>query len=247
MNKHTAFISALLVTTGVAVVTTAMPASAVTFGFNNIAGGDTVGDTYNSKFSFDVIDQGNNSVLFKFANNTLSVANQDPTIKQVAFSVDSTAPSNLLSGITFNSSFNTSLNGVNFTSNTSNLAQSNNISGWDGTTFGAGLPSGQGGGNANGVQRGEVLGVQFTGNYNNILTAITTGKLQIGIHAGSLVGGASDAYVNTTSYVNSAPSTQSVPEPATMFGLMAFGMGGLLTRKNGKNSKKELVTAKVTV
>ncbi|BAY93607.1 MULTISPECIES: PEP-CTERM sorting domain-containing protein [unclassified Tolypothrix] len=241
MSKHTAFISALVVTTGVALAATAMPASAVTFGFNNIAGGDTVGDAYNSKFSFDLIDQGNNTVLFKFANNTLSVANEDPTIKQVAFSVDSTA-GNLLSGITFNSSFNTSLNGVSFSSDTSNLSQSNKIAGWDGTTLGAGVV----GGNANGVQKGEVLGIQFTGNYNSILDAITKGKLQIGIHAGSLVGGASDAYVNSTSYVSSAP-TQSVPEPATIFGLMAFGMGGLLTKKNGKNAKKEALAVKVTV
>ncbi|MBD2163223.1 PEP-CTERM sorting domain-containing protein [Calothrix membranacea FACHB-236] len=240
MNKHTAFISALVVTTGVALAATAMPASAVTFGFNNITNGDTVGDAYNSKFSFDVIDQGNNNVLFKFANNSLSALNEDPTIKQIAFSVDSTV-SSLLSGMTFNSSFNTSINGVNFTSDTSNLSQSNKIAGWDGTTFGAKTS----GANANGVQTGEALGIKFTGNYNNILTAISTGKLQIGIHAGSLANGASDAYVNTTSYVSSAPP-QAVPEPATIFGLMAFGMGGLLTRKNGKNAKKEVLPVKVT-
>ncbi|BAY32204.1 hypothetical protein NIES2107_40920 [Nostoc carneum NIES-2107] len=239
MSKHTAFISALVVTTGVALTATAMPASAVTFGFNNITNGDTVGDAYNTKFSFDLIDQGNNTVLFKFANNTLSVANEDPTIKQVAFSGTS---SNLLSGITFNSSFNTSLNGVSFSSDTSNLAQSNNITGWNGTKFGAGVV----GGNPNGVQKGEVLGIQFTGNYNSILEAITKGNLQVGIHAGSLVNGQSDAYVNTTSYVSSAP-TQSVPEPATIFGLMAVGMSGLLTKKNGKNAKKEALAVKVTV
>ncbi|MBD2339629.1 PEP-CTERM sorting domain-containing protein [Calothrix sp. FACHB-156] len=245
MNKHTAFISALVVTTGVALAATAMPASAVTFGFNNITNGDTVGDAYNTKFSFDVIDQGNNNVLFKFANKSISVLNEDPTIKQIAFSVDS-SENNLLSGMTFNSSFNTSINGVNFVSDTSNLSQSNNIVGWNkNTNLGAGLVTGQGGGNQNGVQKGEVLGIQFTGNYNNILTAIANGKLKVGIHAGSLANGASDTYVNTTSYVSSAPP-QAVPEPATIFGLMAFGMGGLLTGKNGKNAKKEALTVKVT-
>jgi PEP-CTERM motif len=44
-----------------------------------------------------------------------------------------------------------------------------------------------------------------------------------------------------------ATSTQSVPEPGTILGLMAFGMGGLLVRKNGKNGKTEELTAKVTV
>jgi hypothetical protein len=44
-----------------------------------------------------------------------------------------------------------------------------------------------------------------------------------------------------------AARTQSVPEPGMLLGLMAFGTGGLLTRKNGKNGKTEDLTAKATV
>lgn len=48
-------------------------------------------------------------------------------------------------------------------------------------------------------------------------------------------------------YKTGAGTTQPVPEPGTILGLMAIGMGGLLTRKNSKNRAKEEVTVKVTV
>ncbi|MBD2195922.1 MULTISPECIES: PEP-CTERM sorting domain-containing protein [Calothrix] len=41
--------------------------------------------------------------------------------------------------------------------------------------------------------------------------------------------------------------TQAVPEPGTILGMIAVGMGGLLTRKNSKNRTKEQVAIKVTV
>ncbi|MBD2356659.1 PEP-CTERM sorting domain-containing protein [Tolypothrix sp. FACHB-123] len=45
----------------------------------------------------------------------------------------------------------------------------------------------------------------------------------------------------------STKTPKYVPEPGTILGLMAVGMGGLLTKKNSKNSPKEQATAKVTV
>ncbi|MBW4564581.1 MAG: PEP-CTERM sorting domain-containing protein [Mojavia pulchra JT2-VF2] len=223
--KVASLIPAFLITTSVVLATTSMPASAVTFGFSNIAGGDTVGDAYNSNFSFDVIQSSSDTVLFQFSN-TGSV---EHALKQFAFSID-----NSVSGLLSNMMVNVGNVGtVNFNGNPQNLSQSNNILGWDGTTFGGG----KSGKNSNSLQPGETLGVSFTANYNNVIAALNARTLQVGIHVGSLPGGASD------SYVNSSPISQSVPEPGTIVGVMAFGIAGLLTRKNSKNEKLENIKA----
>ncbi|BAY96278.1 hypothetical protein NIES37_02080 [Tolypothrix tenuis PCC 7101] len=238
MNKHTAFISALVVTTGVALAATAMPASAVTFGFNNIAGGDTVGDQYNSNFSIDVSQSSTNTVLFKFLNT--SANSNTSALKQFVFSANPTV-SSLLSNMQVNvgnvGTVKFANDITNQNSKIQNLSQSNLVSGWN-PIFGGGTD----GGNNNSVQSGEVLGVSFNGNYNDVITALKNGNLSVGIHVGSLPNGNS-----SDTYVTSLSSTQSVPEPATIFGLMAFGMGGLLTKKNGKNAKKEVLPVKITV
>ncbi|OUL35236.1 hypothetical protein BV372_11785 [Nostoc sp. T09] len=230
--KFGALISTLIVTTGVALATTSVPAAAVTFGFNNIAGGDTVGDAYKSDFSFDVTQSGSDKVLFKFLNNSSGTN----ALKQFAFSVDNSI-SSLLSNMMVDIG---NVGIVDFDANPQNLSQSNNISGWDGTTFGGGTS----GANKNSVQSGEALGVSFSANYNNVLAALSAGKLQVGIHVGSLPGGASDTYVSNSYYVppgNPPVITQPVPESGSILGVIAFGIGGLLIRKRDKNIQLETV------
>ncbi|MEH1942323.1 MAG: PEP-CTERM sorting domain-containing protein [Nostoc sp.] len=168
-----------------------------------------------NNFSFDVTDNGGGKVAFKFLNN----ASSTQALKQVAFSVDKS-----VSGILSNMVVNVGNTGtVLFQSNTQNLSQSNNISGWDGTTFGADTK----GGNNNAVQSGESLGITFNANYNDVIAAINAGTLELGIHVGSLPKGASD------SYVNSVPTSSTpVPEPSTLFGAgLAFGIATLFQKK----------------
>lgn len=230
--KVTTIVSLLLTGIGATVIATSTPASATTFGFNNITGGDTVGDAFAPDFSFDVTDNGGGTVLFKFLNN----ASSEQALKQVAFSIDSTV-SGLLSNITSNvGNFGT----VAFDNKAQNLSQSNNISGWDGTTFGASTIGGKNG-NANAVQSGESLGITFTGNYNAVLTAINAGTLKVGIHVGSLPGGASDSYVNS---VPTSPPSKSVPEPSTLFGVgLVFGLASLSKANNDKKWKQRQIKA----
>ncbi|MBE8992660.1 PEP-CTERM sorting domain-containing protein [Nostoc sp. LEGE 12450] len=225
--KVTTIVSLLLTGIGATVIATAAPASATTFGFNNITGGDssTVGDAYAPNFSFDVTDNGGGKVLFKFLNN----ASSTQALKQVAFSVDST-----VSGILSNIAVNVGNSGtVEFQNNAQNLSQSKNISGWDDTTFGADTK----GGNGNAVQSGESLGITFTGNYNAVIAAINAGTLQVGIHVGSLPGGYSDSYVST-------PASKSVPEPSALFGIgLVFGLASLSKANNDKKWKQKQINA----
>lgn len=209
--KAITIVSLLLTGIGATVIATSTPASAANFGFNNISGGDTVGDAFAKDFSFDVTNSGSDTVLFKFFNN----ASFDQALKQVAFSVDHT-----VSGLLSNMKLNIDNSGkVVFEAKNQNLSQSNNISGWDGTTFGADTK----GGNANAVQWGESLGITFNANYDAVLAAINAGKLKVGIHVGSLPKGASDSYVN--SYVKPVPpkDTTSVPEPSGLLGAGLIG------------------------
>ena len=220
--KVTTIVSLLLTGIGATVIATSAPASAVSFSFNNISGGDPVGDAFAKDFSFDVTDNGSGTVLFKFLNN----ASSTQALKQVAFSVDNSVP-----GILSNIALNVGNSGiVDFELSTKNLSQSNNIPGWDGTTFGAETN----GGNSNAVQPGESLGITFTGNYNAVLAAINAGTLKLGIHVGSLPNDASDSYVNGV-----PTSSTSVPEPSNLFGVgLAFGIATWFKANNDKKSKQ---------
>lgn len=218
--KATTTISLVLTGLGATIIATSAPASAVTFSFQNISGGDTVGDAYAKDFTFDVTNNGDGTVLFKFFNN----ASVNPALKQVAFSVDQSV-SSLLDDMNLNVG---NIGGVLFESKTQNLSQSNKISGWDGTTFGAETK----GGNANAVQLGESLGIKFDANFNAVIAAINAGTLKVGIHVGSLPRGASDSYVNV-------PNTStSVPEPSTMLGAgIVFGVTTLFKGNKAKKQK----------
>ena len=83
--------------------------------------------------------------------------------------------------------------------------------GGNGFTTDYAFSSKNGDGNVLGIQAGEILGLSFTGNYNNVMTALTSGDLKIGLHVQALPKGQSDSYISSTS-----GNTENTPEPLTM-------------------------------
>lgn len=201
------------------------PAYAASFGFNNITGGDTFGDTLAGGFTMDVTDAGSNNVLFKIFNNTgTSVAN---FISDVYF--DDATPT-LLSNPTLNSSFNTG--NVSFTQKSPNpgtLPQGNNLTPTFTETFGFGNATGDG--NALAVQNTEALGIRFAGDFNNIIAALNNGTLRVGLHVQGIgTGNKSDSFV-------SGPPSTAIPTPALLPGVIGVGLG--LLRKRQQLAKSE--------
>src|SRR4028118_153408 len=166
MKSPLNLVKALLAVVGVAALSavSAAPASAITFGFGNIAGGDTPGDAYKNSFTFDVLNQGS-SVLFKIKNSGNTAA-PSMFIRQVFFDDNgylSNAEANIGNVGTVNSEDNKGNDqlpqgGNNFTTN---------------YAF-----SRKGAGNGSGIQAGDTLGVRFTGNYNNVIYALNSGALR---------------------------------------------------------------------
>lgn len=209
-------VSAVSATSASAVPTLSSP-----FTFGNIAGGDTVGDSYNGGFNFDVVQDGTSNVIFKISNT-----NATPTgifIGRVFFD----SPTSLLSSPTANvqnsGSVNFSLDG-----SPGNLPQGANINWGNGVTdFSFTRVNGQA--NKWAVQNNETLGIKFTGNYNNVVTALNTGTLRLGLHVQNINGG-SDSYVNNTG---------AVPEPFTILGVgTAIGFGSFFKKHLGKSKSK---------
>ncbi|MEA5578400.1 PEP-CTERM sorting domain-containing protein [Anabaena sp. UHCC 0451] len=222
--KLASIATALAAFTGVTLAATAMPASATSFSFSfsfdNISGGDKVGDSFASEFSFDVTDYGSNKVLFKFSNNATTGTN---AIKQVAFSLEDSV-SSLLSNIAVDVN---NVGNVDFKNDAKNLSQTNKLgAAWFGEQFGAVTK----GGNSNSIQKGESLGITFTANYQAVIDALTDNKLRVGIHVGSLPNDKSDSYVNTY-YTPPAPPRKKVPEPASLLGLGLVASGMLMSRR----------------
>jgi hypothetical protein len=90
-----------------------------------------------------------------------------------------------------------------------------------------------GGGNVLGIQGGESLGLSFTGNYNNVISALNSGTLKLGLHVQALPNGQSDSYISSSS-----GNTQDTPEPLTMLAAgAAVGFGTMFKKQRDRAQK----------
>jgi hypothetical protein len=223
MKSPLTLVKSLLAVAGVAALSAVSAAPASAFNFSNIAGGDTPGDAYKNSFTFDVFNLGS-AVLFNIKN-----------------SGDAAAPSMFISQVLFDDngylsapSLNVSNIGeVEFTGGASKdqLPQ-----GGKGFTTDYAFSRKPGPGNAFGIQAGESLGVRFTGNYNNVILALKSGDLKLGLHVQSLPNGQSDSYISSSSSGN----TENTPEPLTMLAAgAAVGFGTMFKKQRDRAQRAE--------
>jgi hypothetical protein len=77
--------------------------------------------------------------------------------------------------------------------------------------------------------------VSFRGNYDNIIAALNSGALRVGLHVQGLPNGQSDSYISS----NSA-NTQDTPEPLTMLAAgAAVGFGTMFKKQRDQAKKAE--------
>jgi hypothetical protein len=219
MKSRLTLVKSLLAVAGVAAVSAVSAAPAWAFSFGNIAGGDTVGDAYVNSFTFDVVN-GGSSVFFHIFN-----------------SGNAAAPSMFISKVFFDDDFGylsePSLYGTNgsqvrFSGGASNdrLPQAGN-----GFTTDYAFSHQTGADNVFGIQAGEILGgLRFTGNYNDVISALNSGALKLGLHVQALPNGQSDSYISS--------NTQDTPEPLTMLAAGAAVGFGTMFKKQRQRAQK---------
>ncbi|MEG4139353.1 PEP-CTERM sorting domain-containing protein [Microcoleus sp. Pol7_B1] len=214
----------ILAVAGVAAVSAVSAAPASAFSFSNIASDNTSGDAYVNSFSFDVLDRGSNNVLFNIFNNNKDKSAADIFI--AAVHLDTGSNTNLLSAFDIING-----SGVNFTKGATPLPQTNNLATPWSTDFAAGIT-----GTRHGVQAGEVLGLSFTGNYNNVVSALNNGTLRLGMHVRGIGSkGDSDVFVST-----GTSNTEATPEPLTMLAAgAAVGFGTMFKKQRARAQKAE--------
>ncbi|MEG4633547.1 PEP-CTERM sorting domain-containing protein [Microcoleus sp. AR_TQ3_B6] len=221
MKSPLTLVKSLLAVVGVAAVSAVSAAPAWAFNFSNIAGGDTPGDAYVNSFTYSVVNQGS-SVRFDIFN-----------------SGNAAAPNMFISKVFFDDSgylsapslYGTNIGQVSFSGGPSNaqLPQGGN----EFTTDYA-FSRNPGGGNGGGLQGGESFPVSFVGNYNNVIAALNSGELKIGLHVQGLPNGASD------SYISSSGNTENTPEPLTMLAAgAAVGFGTMFKKQRAQAQKAE--------
>jgi hypothetical protein len=217
-------VKSLLAVAGVAAVSAVSAAPAWAFSFSNIAGGDTPGDAYANNFGFNVSAVNGTQLvvfdIFNFGNPAAS----DMFISKVFFDDNN----KYLSGPSVNFS---NIGQVGFIGGPSNdqLPQGGN----DFTTDYA--FSRVGPGNEYAIQGGEKLGVSFVANYNNVLAALNSGELKIGLHVQALPNGASDSYISSN-----GGNTENTPEPLTMLAAgAAVGFGTMFKKQRAQAQKAE--------
>ena len=205
----------------VAAIVSPLSAKAASFTFDNISGGDTVGDSLAQYLSMDVTDSGS-GVLFRF-NNAVGNTATASFIRTVFIDGSTTLLGNSITVDQNNVGI------VDFTGglDNQNLPQGSNLSP-DFTTDYA-FDREPGSGNINAIQPVESLGVLFAGaNFNNVIDAINGGSLRVGYHLQGLPNGKSDSYVNTP---------KPVPVPGFLLGVMAAGaLGSTRLLKNKKQA-----------
>jgi hypothetical protein len=220
MKSPLNLVKSLLALAGVAAVSAVSAAPAWAFSFGNIAGGDTPGDAYANSFTFDVVDQGLSLVFFKI-NNRENAADPSMFISKVFFDDD-------FGHLSEPSLYGTNGSQVRFSGGASNaqLPQAGN-----GFTTDYAFSHQTGADNVFGIQAGEILGgLRFTGNYNNVIAALNSGELKIGLHVQGLPNGASDSYISS--------NTQDTPEPLTMLAAGAAVGFGTMFKKQRERAQK---------
>jgi hypothetical protein len=222
MKSPLNLVKSLLAVASVAALSAISAAPAWAFNFSNITGGDTHGDAYVNSFTFDVFNQGS-EVIFNITN-----------------SGDAAAPNMFISKVLFDDndgylsapSVKVSNNGeVAFRGGPGKdqLPQ-----GGKGFTTDYAFSRKTGEGNAFGIQGDESLAVKFTGNYNNVMYALNSGALKLGLHVQALPNGQSD------SYISSSRNTQNTPEPLTMLAAgAAVGFGTMFKKQRAQAQKAE--------
>jgi hypothetical protein len=223
MKSQLTLVKSLLAVAGVAAVSAVSAAPAWAFSFGNIAGGDTPGDAYVNSFTYTVVKE-RSAVRFDIFNLGNAAA-PNMFISKVFFDDD-----NNNRYLSAPSLYGTNIGQVSFSGGPSNdqLPQGGN----DFTTDYA-FSRNPGSGNAWAVQGGESFPVSFRGNYDNIIAALDSGALRIGLHVQGLPNGQSDSYISTSS-----GNTQDTPEPLTMLAAGAAVGFGTMFKKQRDQAKK---------
>jgi hypothetical protein len=223
MKSPLTLVKSLLAVAGVAAVSAISAAPASAFSFSNIAGGDTVGDAYANNFSLNVINLGG-SVIFDIVN-----------------SGNTAAPSMFISKVFFDDDNGylsapwTNVNNVGEVAFTGGISNAQLPQGGKSFSTDYAFSSNNGAGNVFGIQGGEKLGLTFAANYNNVLAALNSGELKIGLHVQALPNGASDSYISS-----SGGNTENTPEPLTMLAAgAAVGFGTMFKKQRAQAQKAE--------
>lgn len=221
MKSTLTLVKSILAVVGVTALSALSAAPASAFSFGNIVGGDTPGDAYQSSFTFDVINQGA-SVLFNISNSGNAAASS-MFISKVLFD-----DNGYLSAPTAN------VGNIGTVAFTGGAGKDQLPQGGNGFTTDYAFSRNNGGGNQYGVQGGETLGLRFTGNYANVVSALNSGALKLGLHVQALPNGASD------SYISSSGNTENTPEPLTMLAAgAAVGFGTMFKKQRAQAQKAE--------
>ena len=223
MKSPLTLVKTLLAVAGVAALSAVSAAPASAFNFSNITNGDTVGDAYANSFGLTLTSQADLVFLniYNFGNT------QAPNMFIGGAFIEDKL------GYLSNpwSSLDQSVGEVVFNpgSNNAQLPQGGNSFTTKYSFFSA-----NGEGNKYGVQANEKLVLAFTGSTNNVLAALNSGDIKVGIHVQALQNGASD------SYISSNGNTENTPEPLTMLAAgAAVGFGTMFKKQRDRAQKAE--------
>lgn len=189
-----------------------------TYSFQNISNNNAVNAAAGeNQLSVELIDLGSNSIEFLFSN----AGPYDSSIADIYFANGSLGT---LSGpIGFVDAIGT----VSFSSGaTPGNLPSGSSAGFS-TTSGLSADS-DAPVQPNGINPGEQLGLTFSGSYADVISQMTAGNLQIGIHVQGFANGGSE------SFVNAPPSPTPVPAPGSILltGVGLFIVRFVRSRKN---------------